>query len=108
MRLQLPLRIADCGLRIGFAFLTMVLVAASVRPLGAEIIDRVLAIAAGELIMLSDVIAARDLGLVPIDAAPDPVSAVLAKLIDRELVLAEVDRYAPTEPSAEAVDRELQ
>ena len=57
MRLQLPLRIADCGLRIGFTFLTMVLVAASVRPLGAEIIDRVLAIAAGELIMLSDVIA---------------------------------------------------
>lgn len=73
----------------------------------AEIIDRVLAVAAGELIMLSDVTAARDLGLVKIGPSADPVGAVLSRLIDRELVLAEVDRYAPPEPSAEAVDREL-
>ncbi len=33
--------------------------------------------------------------------------AVLSKLIDRELVLAEVDRYAPPEPAAAAVDREV-
>ena len=30
------------------------------------------------------------------------------KLIDRELVLAEVDRYAPPEPAADAVDREME
>jgi hypothetical protein len=77
--------------------------------LAAETIDRVLAVAAGELIMLSDVVAARDFGLVvPDPTAPDPVRAVLARLIDRELVLAEVERYAPAEPPAEAVDRELQ
>ena len=34
--------------------------------------------------------------------------AVLTKLIDRELMLAEVDRYAPPEPTAEAVDGEVQ
>jgi len=32
---------------------------------------------------------------------------VLSKLIDRELVLAEVERYSPPEPNAEAVDAEI-
>jgi len=78
-------------------------------PVAAEMIDRVLAVAAGELIMLSDVTAARDLGLVATDAASaDPVRAVLEKLIDRELVLAEVERYAPPDPTSEAIDHELQ
>ena len=74
----------------------------------AETIDRVLAVVSGQLITLSDVTAARDLGLQPADGTPDPIRAVLVKLIDRELILAEVDRYAPPEPSADAVDRELQ
>ena len=73
----------------------------------AETIDRVLAVVAGQIITLTDVTAARDLGLETTDNAADPVRAVLSKLIDRELTLAEVDRYAPPEPSAEAVDREL-
>jgi hypothetical protein len=71
----------------------------------AETIDRVLAVVAGQVILLSDVTAARDLGLQTTDGAADPVRAVLTKLIERELVLAEVDRYAPPEPDAAAVDR---
>jgi len=75
----------------------------------AETIDRVLALVAGQLITLSDVSAARDLGLVsPDPAAADPVRSVLSKLIDRELILAEADRYAPPEPDAEAVDSEIE
>lgn len=75
----------------------------------AEILDRVLAVVAGRLIMLSDVTAARDLQLVPPGIGEaDPVRGVLTKLIDRELVLVEVDRYAPPEPTADAVDREVQ
>jgi hypothetical protein len=74
----------------------------------AEVIDRVLAVVAGQLITLTDVRAAIDLRLQTTDGAADPVRAVLTKLIDRELVLAEVDRYAPSEPTAEAVDREVQ
>src|SRR4051812_17830066 len=73
----------------------------------AETIDRVLAVAAGQVITLSDVTAAIDFGLQTPGDAVDPVRAVLTKLIDRELVLAEVDRYAPPEPTAEAVDREI-
>jgi hypothetical protein len=74
----------------------------------AEIIDRVLAVVAGQLITLTDVRAALDLRLQTSDGAADPVRAVLTRLIDRELVLAEVERYAPPEPTAEAVDREVQ
>ena len=73
----------------------------------AEVIDRVLAVVGGQLITLTDVIAARDLRLVAAQAAPDPIRAVLSKLIDRELVLAEVERYAPPEPTGEAVDAEV-
>ena len=98
----MKLRIADCGLRIGLAIVTWSIPAAALR---AEIIDRVLAVVAGQVITLSDVAAARELGLQSPEGAADPVRAVLTKLIDRELELAEVERYAPPEPSAEAVDR---
>ena len=59
------------------------------------------------MIMLSDVTAARDLGLVPDDRAADPIGDVLAKLINRELVLIEVNRYVPPEPADDAIDREV-
>jgi len=87
--------------------LSAAIVVTTFGALRAEIIDRVLAVAAGEVIMLSDVTAARDLGLVKVEGPGDAVGPILAKLIDRELVLAEVDRYAPPEPTAEAVDREV-
>ena len=90
---------------IALSCLLATLASASAR---AEVIDRVLAVAAGEVITLSDVMAARDLGLESSGSSPDPIGAVLSKLIDRELVLAEVDRYAPPEPTAAAVDHELE
>ena len=99
------LRIANCGLRIGVA---LVIVTVAIGRARAETIDRVLALVAGQLITLSDVTAARDLGLQTSGDASDPVRAILTKLIDRELVLAEVDRYAPPEPAADAVDGEVQ
>ena len=74
----------------------------------AEVIDRVLAVVSGSLITLSDVNAAHDLGLVTPRPSGDPIREVLSQLIDRELQLAEVDRYAPPEPSAVDVDREVQ
>jgi len=73
----------------------------------AEVIDRVLAVVSGDLITLSDVTAARDLGLQSADGAADPTRAILSKLIDRELVLAEVERYGPPEPSADVIDAEV-
>ena len=93
---------AFCILHFAFPCLAVTALAA------AETIDRVLAVAAGELITLSDVTAARDFGLVAAGGAADPIGAILAKLIDRELMLSEVDRFAPPEPAADAIDRELQ
>jgi hypothetical protein len=80
----------------------------TVAPAGAEVIDRVLAVVSGSLITLSDVNAAYDLGLVKPHNSPDPIRDVLSQLIDRELQLAEVDRYAPPEPSEADVNREVQ
>jgi hypothetical protein len=73
----------------------------------AETIDRVLAVVAGQLITLSDVTAARDLGLEDARGDVDPIRAILTRLVDRQLMLAEVDRYAPPEPTNDAVNREL-
>jgi hypothetical protein len=75
---------------------------------GEEVIDRMLAVVAGDLIMLSDVTAAVEFGLVPRMSGPDVIRAVLTQLIDRSLMLAEVERYAPPEPGIAAVDRELE
>ena len=88
-------------------FVAFVLIAAGGTRSAAEIIDRVLAVVSGDLITLSDVTAARDLGLQTADGAADPTRAILSKLIDRELVLAEVDRYGPPEPTREAIDTEV-
>lgn len=76
-------------------------------PLAAETIDRVLAVAAGQLIMESDVVGMRDLGFVTPDSGANADASVLSKLIDRELMLAEVDRYAPPEPESAQIDRDL-
>jgi hypothetical protein len=89
-------------------FACALLVALLPSLLAAEIIDRVLAVVAGVVITQSDVTAAYGLGLVASEPTDDPVGAVLARLIDRQLMLAEVDRYAPPEPTVEAVDRELE
>jgi hypothetical protein len=61
-------------------------------------------VASGDVILMSDVRAARELGLVPPTGAADPDRAVLTSLIDRALMLYEVDRYAPAEPSTADVD----
>jgi len=107
----MKLQIANCRLQIGLQFGVaggIVVAMLSTSVLRAETIDRVLAVVAGQLITLTDVTAARDLRLQTSDGAADPVRAVLTKLIDRELILAEVDRYAPPEPTSDAVDREVE
>ena len=92
------------GGRVAFA---LVAIALSSAPVRAETIDRVLAVAGGQVIMLSDVTAALEFGLVSDDGAPDRVGAALGKLISRGLVLVEANRYAPPEPGDDAVEKEL-
>lgn len=77
------------------------------RATAQEVVDRVMAVAAGDLITLSDVRAARELGLVDPGAGADPDAEVLSRLIDRALMLDEVERYAPPDPRPEAIDAAL-
>jgi hypothetical protein len=96
LNLRLPV---SFGIR-HWAFGIVVSVASSVvaTPAAAAIIDRVLAVVNGQVLMQSDVYAAMAIGLVNTDGAQDPIASALGQLVERELVLAEVDRYAPPEP----------
>ncbi len=69
-----------------------------------QLIDRILAVVAGDPITLSDVTAAMTLGLVRPPAGDDRSQAVLNALIDRRLQLMEVNRYVPPEPAEAAID----
>jgi hypothetical protein len=74
-----------------------------------ELVDRTLALVGGQPITLSDARAALALGL--IDIAPGsttPMGNGITLLIQRELILREVQRYAPAAPSDSAVEERLE
>ncbi|MEP6914485.1 MAG: hypothetical protein ABJC89_02525 [Acidobacteriota bacterium] len=75
--------------------------------LHAQVVDRILAVVDGGPITQSDVAAAIRLRLVRPAPGGDPVSSVLDRLIERHLMLAEVERYAPPEPAEAAVESRL-
>jgi hypothetical protein len=102
-------------------FLSLCLLAGAVDA-RAQIIDRILAVVDGVIIMQSDVAAAIRLKRVPSAGGPstssgssrassgdaaDPTGAALDRLIERQLILAEVDRYAPPDPAEADIDRHL-
>lgn len=66
-----------------------------------------MAILPGQIVMLSDVEAALDFGIVEAEAGGDRVVSALAALIDRLLMLGEVRRVAPPEPAPAAVEARL-
>jgi hypothetical protein len=72
----------------------------------AEILDRVMAVVNGQPVTLSEVRGFVELGLVEA-AGPDPLADALTELIDRRLMLTEVDRYPLPAPEAAAVDAAL-
>lgn len=74
---------------------------------GAQVIDRVLATVDGHLVTMSDVRVMTTLGLTPTAAGTATDDAALDRWIQRLLVLQEVDRFAPPEPAAAAIDTRL-
>ena len=68
----------------------------------AQVIDRVLATVDGQLVTLSDVRVTTTLGLTPVEGVGR--DAALERWIERLLVLQEVDRFAPPEPAAAAIE----
>ena len=73
----------------------------------AEIIDRILAVVNGAVILQSDLTMSVRLGMAPSSAGPDLMAVPRDALIERRLVLEEVDRYAPPDPVDADVDRRL-
>jgi hypothetical protein len=70
-----------------------------------ELIERTLALVGGQPITLGDTRAATALGL--LDANLSPAGDVLNRLVDRELILREVQRYGPAAPAESAVEARL-
>lgn len=81
---------------------------ATAVALRAEIIDRILATVGGALILQSDAVAAARLGFVELPSQGDPLQWTLDRLIERRLMLIEVDRYGPPEPDRALVDERMQ
>jgi hypothetical protein len=74
----------------------------------AEVIDRILATVGGGLVLQTDAVAAVRLGFVQVPANQEPLQWTLDRLIERRLMLMEVDRFGPPEPPLAEVDRRLQ
>lgn len=87
--------------------LALCIVNSTVPTSAQQLLDRVVARVDGYAITLTDVHAALALGVVEAPEAGGPESAAVQGLIDRQLVLAEVARFAPPEPDPGAVDREV-
>ena len=88
-------------------FVPLALAVVWAAAVGADVIDRVLATVEGRVITLSDVRIVKTLGLVAVPAGVDADKAILSALIDRLLVLEEVERYAPPEPDGAAVEERV-
>ena len=90
-------------------WLVVAIVIGWLSPLGAQqLLDRVVARVAGYAITLTDAHAALALGVVDVPQGPTQDAEATQRLIDRQLVLAEVARFAPPEPDMTAVDREME
>src|ERR1700749_3133928 len=93
--------------RHGAAIVTLLCVWLSIA-VGAQapqLLDRVVARVDGGPITLTDVQAATGLGVIQ-PAGADPIAAGTQLMIDRQLVLLEVQRFPPPEPPAADIARE--
>jgi peptidyl-prolyl cis-trans isomerase SurA len=87
--------------------MVLALVVASSANVRAEIIDRVLAVVNGTVILQSDSRGALRLGLVEMPAGPEALRAVLDRLIERQLVLIEVNRSGSVELNEDEVEARM-
>ncbi len=87
--------------------MTFWLVAGMVLSVFAQPLDRILAVVNGYVIMRSDVRAFLDLGLVDGTSSPADEGTVLTLLIERRVVLDEVDRFVVEEPDPVVVEQRL-
>ena len=99
--------IASRTIRVVAMASAVALAAATARAQTGELVERTLAIVGGQVITLGDLNAAIALGLIDVAAEASPVAAGTARLVDRLLILREVQRYAPPDPADAAIDSRL-
>jgi len=85
--------------------LLLLLATIGIQP--GELIERTLAIVGGQAITLSDVETALSLNLIESPPGAEAVNTATERLVQRTLVLREVERYAPPEPTETLVDERL-
>ena len=94
--------------RHGFGWIVGVLLSTSLHVVAhAQVLDRIVAVVDGAPITQSDVTAAMQLALVMVPPSTDAVTATVDALVERRLILEEVDRYAPPEPADAEIDRRV-
>ena len=74
--------------------------------LQAQIVDRLVAIVGEQAITLSDVRAARTLGLIDVPAGATD-ETLIDKLVERELMRAEIERFGMPQPPADVLDQRV-
>ena len=82
--------------------LILIAMVATIQP---DVLDRTLALVGGQAITLSDVRAAIELSL--IEGGTANIAEMTTRLVDRELILREVQRYAPPAPPDSAIEARL-
>jgi hypothetical protein len=93
--------------------LALVLLAAGLsiatgQALHAQVVDRLVAIVGEQAITLSDVRAARTLGLIDVPAGATATDETLIdKLVERELMRAEIERFGMPQPPPDAVEERV-
>jgi hypothetical protein len=93
---------------IAAALVWPALFAAAAPGRADDLLDRVLATVEGRVITLSDVRTAVRFGLVAADSPADVMTWALDRLIDRLVILSEVERYAPPEPDPAAIRQRVE
>lgn len=86
----------------------VVVLAVAPSAQNGQVIDRILATVGGTLILQSDAVAMLRLGTIQVPEGRDPLQWAMDRLIERRLMLIEVDRYGPPEPDRAEIDRRLQ
>ena len=85
--------------------LLLLFVSLSAQP--GELIERTLAIVGGQAVTLSDVQTALALSLIEDSGGVDRINHATEQLVQRTLMLREVERYAPPEPAEALVDERM-
>ena len=86
--------------------LTLIALLGTAERADAEIVDRVMAVVGSQVVTLSDVRAAETFDLVP-SVTRWTAAGTVAYLVERQLMLSEVERYSAPDPDRALLDRRL-